>query len=290
MSRVNRQRRRNFVPSGYDGGYAIELEDREALCNGAHKFQFSSNLKAAEVPDEVDPRKWGKRVEMQGGMGSCQGHSLTSCMEDCIHWEHGVDVQLSRTYAYYETQKVDGLYGWDQGSTIWGGIKLAQKGVCEESLAPYSDRYNTNFRPTQEMLTNASLYTAGAYVNLLDSRDPFDAAVEWIGAYGCVHLGITWPPERTADDGIINVWQPQGRGGHAISGCGYVNLNSQRVILVANSWGTRWGKGGYMYWTKNAWNAMARHQYTAMAGITSCTSPTRKPRAWSPDDFSLMGG
>ena len=90
----------------------------------------------------VDVRKV-MRVENQGSVGSCQGHSLSTCCELAYYIATGdVSRQLSRAYGYYETQRIDRISG-DRGSTISGGIKLAtQRGVPEESLWKYSGRYD----------------------------------------------------------------------------------------------------------------------------------------------------
>jgi hypothetical protein len=72
----------------------------------------------------IDPRQFMK-VENQGSVGSCQGHSISSCVEWCYAIATGGEkLQLSRAYGYYETQRLDGITG-DRGSTIEGGVKLA---------------------------------------------------------------------------------------------------------------------------------------------------------------------
>ena len=109
-----------------------------------------------------DPRKVMK-VENQGSVGSCQGHALSSCVELCYYIATGdLTRQLSRQYAYVETQRIDGISG-DRGSTISGGIKLATtKGIPEESLWKYSGRYE-NRRPANwsEIETNAAQHKIG---------------------------------------------------------------------------------------------------------------------------------
>lgn len=277
-------------PHLYDGqshlGYAIELEDVVSLDAMTMPFAFASKA-SDDLPDEVDPAKWGLVIEDQGPMGSCQGHDISTCCENLLFWEHGLgpkDVQLSRYFAYRATQEIDGITG-DRGSTINGGIKLCKStGLCLESLCPYPNpvRYGS-FKKTKEMLEDAATRKLiGAVVDIKASPNPFQAAVEWIGAYGSITMGIRWPVQLNAQSVVVATNNGTG-GGHALATCGYRKLNDNtRVLITDNSHATRFGDKGRMYWTEKLWNAMCKRSDSTVRGITSLTSPKRKLRAWTP--------
>lgn len=268
-------------------GYRYDLQDHEYV--RAHAFngwQFDPRDK--QLPLEVDPELMGFQIEDQLQIGACQGHDLTSCAEWNILQEHGVTVQLSRWFAYRMTQRIDGISG-DNGSTISGGLKLAREtGLCLEELCPYPSSY-VSFAPTQEQLASAALYRAGAWVDFRNMPgDPWDAGLQWLAAYGTISLGIVWPPGLNSDF-VVETFTPGRGGGHAIAILGYVRINGVLYMKVANSWRKTWGRKGYFLISRRAFLQMIGHQYTACVGLTSMSSPVRKPRVWTPKAFSLAG-
>ena len=127
------------VFTGYEYGNSVDIEEyeRSSLMMASLCSKESSRLRS--VPDEVD-FTW-HRQENQMRQGSCQGHSLSSCLEGC-YWidSGGKTVDLSRNAAYRFSQQEDGIRG-DQGSTLSGGVTAARKGICEEKWFPYTETY-----------------------------------------------------------------------------------------------------------------------------------------------------
>lgn len=268
-------------------GYRYDLQDHDFVREFAFRgWQFDPRDK--QLPAEVDPEKMGFLIEDQLQMGACQGHDLSSCCEWNILQEHGVTVQLSRWFAYRMTQRIDGITG-DRGSTISGGLKLAREtGLCLEELCPYPDSY-VSFAPTQEQLASAALYRCGAWVDFRNNPgDPWDSALQWLAAYGTISIGIQWPPGLNSQF-IIEAFAPGGSGGHAVAILGYVRINGVLYLKVANSWNKRWGRKGYFLISRRAFLQMLEHRYTACVGLTSMSSPVRKPRIWTPGSHSLVG-
>lgn len=268
-------------------GYRFDLQDHDYVRDHAFRgWQFDPRDK--DLPEEVDPEKMGFRIEDQGRMGACQGHDLSSCCEWNIRQEHGVEVQLSRWWAYRMTQRIDGISG-DSGSTISGGLKLARTvGLCREELCPYPSSY-VQFGPNQKQMEDAALYKCGAWVDFKNNPgDEWDSALQWIAAYGTISLGIVWPPGLNAEF-IVETFTPSNGGGHALAIVGYVRINGTLYLKVANSWNKSWGRKGYFLVSRKAFLRMLEHQYTACVGITSMSSPVRKPRVWTPEAHSLVG-
>jgi len=268
-------------------GYRFDLQDHQYVRDHAFNgWQFDPRDK--DLPAEVDPETMGFRIEDQGGMGACQGHDLSSCCEWNIRQEHGVEVQLSRWWAYRMTQRIDGISG-DNGSTISGGLQLARNtGLTTEEQCPYPSSY-VQFSPRQEQLDVAKLYRCGAWVDFRNMPgDPWDAALQWLAAYGTISIGITWPPGLDAEF-VVETFRPANGGGHAIAILGYVRVNDSLYLKVANSWNKSWGRKGYFLIARKAFLQMLSHQYTACVGLTSMSSPVRKPRVWTPEAHTLAG-
>ena len=230
----------------------------------------------------IDPRGFLK-VENQGQVGACQGHSISSCVEWCYAIATGGDkIQLSRAYGYYETQRLDGISG-DRGSTIEGGIRLAtQYGICEESLWPYSGRYEPQRpKPIEDLRTNAAQYKIGKNYKLTS----YDAIRTFLGSgQGAVHLGITW--NSSVQGGLVNNYSAAGGGGHAI---GLYAVSERKdssgnpYLWMMNSWGSGWGNQGWAEWSPNAVSQMLRAQWSVFIGVSDM--PNVKPRKLSVDEW-----
>ena len=230
----------------------------------------------------VDVRKV-MRVENQGSVGSCQGHSLSTCCELAYYIATGdVSRQLSRSYGYYETQRIDRISG-DRGSTISGGIKLAtQRGIPEESLWKYSGRYDPA-RPANwsEVEQNAATHKIGQAYRMTS----YDGIRTFLGSgQGWISIGISWG--REMNSALVNSFSGSGGGGHAIALLGLSERtdNSGRPFVhMLNSWCASWGNRGWAEWSPAAIEQMMRHRFTAAFGLSDM--PNVKPRKFSLDDW-----
>ena len=261
------------------GGWRIDLEYQSDRWQ-----QFQSAL-ANDIPVlamrgtyrelAIDPRQF-MRLENQGSVGSCQGHSISSCVEWCYAIATGGEkIQLSRAFGYYETQRIDGISG-DKGSTIQGGIKLATEyGIPEESLWPYSGRYDPRRpQPIEELRQNAEKYKIGKSYNLKS----YDAIRTFLGSgQGAVHLGITW--NNSVSKPLVETYNGASGGGHAI---GLYSLSDRKdssenpYVWMMNSWGTGWGNQGWAEWSPRAINQMMQARWSVFVGVSDM--PNVKPR------------
>lgn len=267
--------------SGHIGGWLHDEEDvkyLDALPNESAVLAMRGTYDEVKV----DPRAVMK-IENQGSVGSCQGHALSSCVELCYYIATGdLTRQLSRQYAYVETQRIDGISG-DRGSTISGGIKLAtSKGIPEESLWKYSGRYE-NRRPSNwsEIETNAAQHKIGQSYKM----SSYDGVRTFLGSgQGGISIGISWSGE--VDRPVVNSFSGAGGGGHAIALLALSERldSSQRpFIWMLNSWGANWGNKGWAEWAPAAVEQMLRHRYTACFGLSDM--PNVKPREYTLTDL-----
>lgn len=266
-------------------GYVPERENRAfaaSLSNAKRLMRYFRGVAEARL----DPRKLMK-VENQGSVGSCAGHSLSSVLEWCYMIATGGEkIQLSRAMAYYETQRLDGLIGRDDGSTVENGVKLAMKtGLCLEELWKYTGKYSPN-RPSnfKDLLENAKNHIIGTALNVTD----YDAGRVFLGsAMGGLHMGIGWG--SSMDSPVVETFLP-GRGGHSICALCLserVDKQGRPYWWIMNSWSEQWGSRqypGWQEWSPTAVIAMLQNQFTSMIALSDMVNV--KPREINPGEWA----
>jgi len=282
---------------GFIGGYAMELENKAALNSMCVEAPV---LMMGDLPTRVDIRKsilsqlgW-MQMENQGQIGSCQGQSLTECLEYCYAIVNPSQVmQYSRMYAYLASQMENNIRT-DSGSTLGGGTRAAKKGICQESIAPYPNRYPGWSWITDTMRRDAVNHRLQSVVEMKSAEH----IKQFIGSgIGIVQIGISWGNEMTPDSrGCITSFSGRGGGGHAVVFAGYVPDDDVGVkssagwwLLLKNSWGSRWGLGGYAYVDPRAVDQMLRHQFTSMYGRSDLETPRVRPLPVDWTKESLLG-
>jgi hypothetical protein len=254
-----------------DGTGGLLLE--EDFQSGALPALWASlprfTLRAGDVfaaPDEVDFGQWFTK-RLQGQMGSCQGVTIAAIGGALAGLRTGTKTVLSALFAYLETQRLDGLLGGDQGSTISNGAKLLMEvGICREQFAPYPNPvvYPRRWQRTQQQLDDAADYRCPRQQPLYSAQECFD----WLATgQGLISTGTMfgWYPDS---DGVVRTFTPRG-GGHAIPFRGYSHKMKDRAgrpaFRATNSW--PWGidQDGWITW--DALNRAFEHRYTAIWGV-----------------------
>lgn len=240
--------------TGYEYGNERDLLELENL-NKKYSKLLRQSFSTDDIPDEVD-FSWHV-LENQMRQGSCQGHSLTSCMEGC-YWidSGGKTVQLSRNAGYRFSQMEDGISG-DQGSTLSGGVAAAKKGVCKEEYFPYTETYSR--RIPKAAFDNRSEFKLVTAVPL-QKDNPAAQLCQWIGkGRGFCAIGMKWTSEMDSQSKITKYSGRGAGGGHAVGFLGY-SLPNKTVKLV-NSWGYRWGKNGVKDVSFDAFNKIINYSW-----------------------------
>jgi hypothetical protein len=243
--------------------YNFEREDRKYLKSLPVLPMQSSVWRSFQRPSEV-AINW-HREENQFQIGSCQGNSLSSVLERCA-FVAGKKVQLSRIFAYLATQKIDGLLGSDNGSTVSGGVKLALETGCPlEKLTGYPRAYPGRAE-RNEILSDAN-YKAGAEYKAKSAwqvSPDHDELLDFIGGGGAINFGIRYGSSTIPSDRVIRRFVP-GRGGHAMCILGYTRDGDLRAM---NSH----GDGQYLI-TPGAWKAMLADSWTTAIGLMGSKEP-----------------
>ena len=129
---------------------------------------------------------------------------------------------------------------------------MNKTGVCLEHNLPYADKFSdqTTLIPPDKiknpiMFNVARRFTTSGYIRLVTVQDmmeslnnngPFLLALKWKDDWMNIKTQRGYP--------ILKVKRTsKSIGGHAICVVGYDT--SSETFKIRNSWGTRWGKGGY---------------------------------------------
>lgn len=264
----------------YIGGYRRDVENVEALEQTALELpEFKGVFKSAPVVEEP----WTLITqENQGSQGSCQGNALSTIAEHCIRVATSVYEQLSRQYAYIETQRIDGLIGSDRGSTIYGGVRLAkEKGLCREEMWRYTGKYHT--KPPQFSLEECYADAASRKIENHVKMTDYDSVYSFIDlGLGGISIGMRW--NSFCEAKVCERYQSRSGGGHAISllyKSPRLDSQGRNYIWMNNSWGARWGNRGWSEWSPQFINdVFADRSYTVAYGLTDMVDPTPRPQTY----------
>lgn len=240
-------------------GYDWEKEDHGFLAALPDIPMKTAEWEALKRPDKIDT-DWHK-PENQGQIGSCQGNSVTSTLERLM-FVRGEKVQLSRIFAYLATQRIDGLLGSDEGSTITGGCKLAvETGCCLESATGYPKQYPSHTE-RDKVLATANYSAAAAYKAASVWRVPteHEKILDFIAGGGGINFGIRWYSGFIPADRLVKSYNPRSiSGGHAMCVLGY---DQEQNLIAFNSW----GDGSYKI-TPTAWKQMFSYNNNVAIGL-----------------------
>lgn len=274
-------------------GWRDDLEERQLLAATSQLPLYKQAI-TADAPPEIDPRAW-HRIEMQGALGSCQGHALSSVGE-MAHWiaaggvnsggGNGVGgrvTQFSPLFAYYATQQLDGLLGADQGSTIHGGVRCAREfGFCPLEVFPNPRPLRYTGQIPDEAWPAAAPFRMRSHT-VCTSYD--DVWTFLAAGQGGVSAGLGWNASMTPRAGLIEGYRPGG-GGHAVAFLGYsrrVDAEGRHYLWLANSWSEDWGNRGWAEVAPRAIDAMFADRRTVMVGLSDLSLPTPRRVPWRED-------
>lgn len=88
---------------------------------------------------------------------------------------------------------------------------------------------------------------------------------------------------RGVQNGVLQPYGTESRGGHAVSLIGYRTLITGRQFLIQNSWGKSWGEGGYVWITEQE---LRRHLHDAFV-LEAITSAGPGPVAQAQPQITL---
>jgi C1A family cysteine protease len=212
-------------------------------------FRYRPPLKLARaLPAKVDLRAGFPDCYNQGQLGSCTANAISGALQFTEKKEGSGDPEMpSRLFIYFNERTLEGTVDSDSGAQIRDGIKtVVRQGFCAEALWPYDIR-RFAVRPPERCYRSAVRERVSQYLRL-DHDTPIPLLTCLASGYPFVFgfsVYESFEQPRVATTGVVNMPRMGERvlGGHAVVGCGY-DLKASRFI-IRNSWGMRWGMGGY---------------------------------------------
>jgi len=203
---------------------------------------------ARALPPKVDLRDGFPPCYNQGELGSCTANAISGALQ-FLESKEGAPaaVMPSRLFIYYNERALEGTVDSDSGAQIRDGIKsVAKRGFCAEDLWPYNIKRFADKPP--ESCYRAALKDRVSQYLRLDHVSPTPLLTCLASGYPFVFgfsVYESFESQRVADTGAVPLPRLGERvlGGHAVVACGY-DLKASR-FTVRNSWGGRWGMGGY---------------------------------------------
>jgi hypothetical protein len=237
------------------------------------------------LPQVVDGRVVGDRYVMTQKGQSCTGHAVAA-MINAVLAKYDDPVHVSPYMLYALGRRYDEFPGSaDAGSSLRGVLK----GWYYHGVLPDNDWPKDAKGPGPDIDHDAQLAERaldrplGAFyrVNAFRLDDMQSAINELFGivASAAIHDGWRQPVEVPSGDGESN-WvikrdpDAENIGGHAFGIVGYNDVG----FLVQNSWGKKWGKGGFATLTYDDWLESAYDAWVARPGVRSIVSPRNRNR------------
>ena len=218
----------------------------------------------------------------QGQEGACTGFGL-ACVINYLRWRStGMPKKLesvSPRMLYHLARRYDEYEGEDyDGSSCRGALKgWFHNGVCLESKWSY--RAGDNTLPLSGWDSDAIERTLGVYYRI----DPqaitdMQAAILEVGAiYASSYTHEGWdsvktsaqPPDSHAVLPVIDYdGKPSRNGGHAFALVGF----NRDGFVIQNSWGAKWGAGGFAVISYADWLVHAMDVWVAAMGVPGVVS------------------
>jgi C1A family cysteine protease len=243
-------------PAGFTGstrkiaryGWKPDLPDQRDFTYAVKKPQ--------ELPTSVDLRdKCPKIVYDQGELGSCTANAIAGAIEFDMMKQELTAATPSRLFIYYNERAIEGTISSDSGAQIRDGIKsVASQGVCPEGNVgdqppawPYViSQFAT--QPPQPCYEAALKLKAVSYYsvtqNLADMKGCLAEGYPFVFGFTVYE---SFESQDVASTGNVPMPKSGERiiGGHAVLAVGYDD--EDRVFICRNSWGDKWGDGGYFY-------------------------------------------
>ena len=253
------------------GGLGLSAAAPATYGRAGIRFFDDSNL-----PPSVDLSANFPPVGSQGLQSSCVGwavgHALKSFHERLEEgWEFGPATVFSPAWIY---NQING--GRDNGALIHNALTLiVEDGAATRATMPYNAG-NYLAQPTDRARMEARRYRASDWSRVqgtgqikaaLFNRMPVVIGMQTYDSFN--HL-------RGADS-VYNTFGGQAQGGHAVTIVGYDDSRFDGAFKVINSWGTRWGDGGFFYLPYRNFSHVVSVSYVLQDAVNGEEPPPEVP-------------
>lgn len=232
------------------------------------------------LPQRVDLRPGCPRVMNQGSIGTCTAHAVAAAFGYELRVQRMRALRPSRLFIYYNERALTRQRSLNCVVRLRDAIKaVAKRGVCPESLWPYSEHPSVlRKRPPKEAFEAATSCKIFEYHRIpVGTLKPAILLrhLKRCLADGCpflfgVMLYESFETDAVKKSGVMPVPDKQhdkAIGGHAVMAVGYDDR--RKAVLVRNSWGPDWGIKGYFWMPYNViTDPELAHDFWTVRGVT----------------------
>ena len=208
-------------------------------------YLYAAIRPVVRVPRKVDLRECCSAVEDQGQLGSCTAQALAGNTEFLDNMIDGAYTDTSRLYIYYNERVIEDSVEYDSGASLRDGIKTLKKdGACHEETWPYDIEHFAD-KPPKECYSEGKKHLIESYHRITTVPEMLTCLAEGFPFVFGFTVYESFQSQAVAKTGTVHM-PKKGEvalGGHAVLAIGYDQ--AKRRFLVRNSWGTKWGMGGY---------------------------------------------
>lgn len=208
-------------------------------------YLYSAIKPVVKLPKKVDLREDCSDIENQGKLGSCTAQALAGNLEFLDKKIDSLYVDVSRLFIYYNERAIMDTIDYDSGASLRDGIKtLKNDGACHEENWPYViSRFDR--KPSLECYAEAKKHPIESYHRLNNIPEMLACLAEGYPFVFGFTVYESFESPQVKRTGIANMPAEDevAIGGHAVMAAGYDQTDKR--FLVRNSWGIKWGMGGY---------------------------------------------
>ena len=203
------------------------------------------------IPSAHDFRNDFTAIKDQGSQGACTAFALVSIYESILKKNSRKEYDLSEPFVYFNARKNNNASISDTGSSLYGSLlAMTKKGVCLETEFPYSSN-NFQTEPSAEAYESGESRLVKKALNVEPKLDDLRSAIAQ-GYPVAFSLKVYNSFSKGFDSNTGFISRPTNEeiasnefGYHAMVACGY--SDAQKVFIVRNSWGGKFGDKGYCY-------------------------------------------
>ncbi|MBK8251562.1 MAG: C1 family peptidase [Polyangiaceae bacterium] len=244
---------------------------------------FKKSFVTGPLPPMVDHRMTGLEgpVKNQGAVGTCTAVSLSSAMDHAIRkMGRGDVVSALHIWSKYAVSSMGVAGDQSEGERIalepsWPYDPAKACKMLRDPFDSCSSAYKVSsgsgdldpqIRAEKAAANNAGRYTVSAIEKLQSNPPNLDEMSAVLAGGDAIWVSFwvdsdAWTNSALLQGAVLPHYEQRESTGHAVLLAGYRWVGSQKQFLIHNSWGTKWGDGGYAWITDTTVSKHLRAAY-----------------------------